>query len=330
MNGFYSRHQQYGGDDMQDVSQNMMGMMGGAPMPVANDLGAQSFDGVGSSNDKSMRRRSMPTSYGSSQAVDISTRRMTMMDFTDPSPAVPINGFNFDPVTAAGFDTAMTADLSNEMNGISRDRRASHADLSINTQHPSQAVYGSVVHPGSAFGSSMTINTSLDIDPSSPYITSGIQLPMDLNMMGNDLSAVDMFGTQAFESPMLGSPMQTNFAGSMMGPPQDPGGGMTDRSRDSIPHSIDTSMTPNFRLPGSATTNQEGNAQPSTAGTSASDGQQTVQMPRIQSQVIPPTLNTTSFTPHTALPNAAASELIGGTGLPWSIPTGQYSHFIFA
>jgi len=308
----------------------MMGMMGGAPMPATNDLGPQSFDGVGASNDKSIRRRSMPTSYRGSQAVDISMRRMTMMEFTDPSPAVPINGFTFDPATAAGFDTTMTTDLSAEMNGIPRDRRASQADLSINTQHPSQAMYGSMVQPGSAFGSSMTINTSLDMDPSSPYITSGIQLPMDLNMMGNDLSAVDMFGTQAFESPILGSPMQTNFAGSMMGPAQDPGGGMANRSRNSILHSIDTNVAPDFRLPGSGTTNQEGSAQPSTAGTSASDGQQTAQMSRIQSQVIPPTLNTSSFAPQTALPSAAAPELIGGAALPWSIPSGQYSHFTFA
>ena len=312
---------------MPDADQNMMGMMGGAPMPATNVMGQQSFDGVVGHNDKSMRRRSMPVSYGSPQAVDVSMRRMTMMDFTAPLQAAPINSFTFDPSIGSGYDTTMTNGLPIEMNGIPRDRRASQADLSINTQLSNQAVYGSMVQPGSAFASPMNVNTSLDMDPTSPYITSGIQLPIDLSMMGNDLSAVDMFATQAFGSPLMASPLQANFTGSMMGPAQDPGGGIVDRSRDALQQPSDNGATPDFRLPGSGTTSHEGSVHPSTGGTSASEGQQTGQMSRIQSQVVPPPLNSVSYT-QTVLPNTGVPENMGGAVIPWSTPAGQYSGFL--
>lgn len=318
MNGYYPRQQQYGGDDTQANGQNIMGMMGPDCMAPS---GAQSFD------EKSMRRRSMPMSFGGTQGVDVSMRRMTMMEFSGG----PLDNFQFDPSAAStGFDATMTADIPNQMNGMSRARRASQVDLSINTQLPNQGVYGAMPQTGSAFASPMNINRSLDVDLNSPYITSAVPLNMDFSVMANEISGVDMFGAPNFDSPMVGSPVNTNFAGSMMGPTQDPGGGIVERSKSSLPSSTENGTTPDFRTPASRTGSHEGSVQPSTRGTSASAGPQSSQMPSIAPQMAPriaPPMSAASFIPQTPSPSAGAPETIGGTVLPWSTPAGQPWHF---
>lgn len=253
------------------------------------------------------------------------------MEFSGASPTGPFGNFQFDPSATTGFDTAMGNDISTQMNSMPRARRASEIDLSINTQLPNQGVYGVMAQPESAFASPMNMNGSLDMDLSSPYITSAVPLNMDFNMMGNELSGVDMFGAQNFESPMVGSPMQTNFAGSMMGPTQDPGGGMVDPSNSSLPPSTETSATPDFRTPGSRTGSQEGSVQPPARGTRTSTSPQSSQIPNVKPHMAPPIappMSAASFDSQAPASSAGAREMIGGNVLPWSTPAGQSWYFL--
>lgn len=318
MNGYYPRQQQqqqqYGGEEMQGNPRTMMAFMGSDSVPASGVVPPQSV------NDKSIRRRSMPISYGGTQTVDASVRRMTMMDFSVPQQSGVFDGFQFDPSAISAFDTSMSTDMSNQMNNAPRARRASQADLSINTQMPNQGMYGQMGQARSAYASPMNINESLDMDLNSPYVTSGLPMNMDFNMMSNDMSGVDMFGAQNFDSPM-----NADFTGPMMGPTQDPGGGgMVDSSKGSLPASTENSVTPDFRASTSRTGSHEGSVQPSARGTSTSAGTQPSQIPSIPTQMasqIAPALSTSSFPQ--APPSTSGPQMIGGTILPWSTPAGK-------
>lgn len=327
MNGFFLRQQQqYGDDNMQSMNTQGNGshLMAMAPLDTMASTGvirAPSFDGVVSQNDKSLRRASVPMAYGGTPGLDVSLRRASMMEFTGSSPPGPLDTFQFDPSGASAFDTTMTTDLPGQVNGAARARRASHVGLSVNTQLPNQNFYGPMGPPGSAYASPMHMNGSLDMDLSSPYVTSGLPLPMDLNMMGNELSTVDMFGGPDFESPMVVSPMHTNFAGSMMGPTQDPGGGVLDQPKTSLPNSTENSVTPDFRSPSSRRSSHQGGMRLSTRRTSASAGVQPSQMPSMTPQ-LPPPITAGSFSRQSSASSAGGPEMIAGNVLPWSTPDG--------
>jgi hypothetical protein len=328
MNGFFQRQhqQQYGADDMQSMNTHGNGshLMGMAPpdtMASASVIRAPSFDGLVSQNDKSMRRASAPMAYGGNPGLDVSLRRASMMEFTGSSPSGPLDNFQFDPSAASPFDTTMTTDLPAQINGAPRARRASHVGLSVNTQLPNQNFYGSMGPPSSAYASPMHMNGSLDMDLNSPYATSGLPLSIDLNMMGNELSTVDMFGGQDFESPMVVSPMHTTFAGSMMGPTQDPGGGVLDQPKTPLPNSTENSVTPDFRNSTSRRSSHQSGVRSSTRRTSASAGVQPSQMPSMTPQ-LPPPITAGSFSRQASASSTGGPEMIAGNVLPWSTPDG--------
>jgi len=252
--------------------------------------------------------------YGGTPGLDVSLRRASMMEFTGSSPSGPLDTFQFDPSAASAFDST---DLPTQMNGAPRARRSSHVGLSVNTQLPNQNFYGPMGSTGSAYTSPMHMNGALDMDLNSPYATPGLPLSMDLNMMGNELSTVDMFGGPDFDSPMVGSPMHTNFAGSVMGPAQDPGGGMLDQ-----PKKIENSVTPDFRNSTSRTSSHQGGVQSSTRRASASAGAQPSQMPSMTPQ-LPPPITAGSFSRQASAPSTGGPEMIAGNVLPWSTPDGK-------
>jgi hypothetical protein len=244
------------------------------------------------------------------------------MEFTGSSPPGPLDSFQFDPLTTSTFDTSMTADLPAQINGAPRARRASHVGLSVNTQLPNQNFYGPMGPPGSAYASPMHVNGSLDMDLNSPYVTSSLPLSMDLNMMGNDLSTVDMFGGPDFDSQMVGSPMHTTYAGSMMAPTQDPGGGVLDQSKTPLPNSTENNVTPDFRSPTSRRSSHQGSVQSSTRRASASAVVQPSQMPGMSPQ-LPPPITAGSFSHQASASSTGGPEMIAGNVLPWSTPDGK-------
>ena len=341
MNGFFPRQQQqqhqqqqqqqqrqhYGGDDIRTMDtqgngSNLMAMAPSDSMASAGVMRAESLDGFVNQTDKSLRRASMPMMFGGTQGLNASLRRVSMMEFTGSSPASPLDSFQFDPSTGPAFNAAISTELPAQMNGAPRARRASQVNLSVNTQLANPNFYGPMGPPGSAYASPMQINGSLDMDLNGPYATSALPLSMDLNMMGNDLSAVDMFGGQPFDSPMVGSPMHPPFAGSVMGPTQDPGGGVLDQSKTALPNSTENSVAPDFRNSTSQTSSHEGGVQSPGRRPSASAGAPPSQMPSMTPQM-PPPMTASSFSRQASAPSAGGPEMIAGNALPWSTPEGN-------
>ena len=310
------------GMNMQGNGSNLMGMAPSDAMASAAVIRAPSLDGFVNQPDKSMRRASMPMVYGGTPGLDVSLRRASMMEFTGSSPSGPLDSFQFDPSPASAFDTTMSTDLSTQINGAPRARRASHIGLSVNTQLPNQNFYGPIGPTGSAYASPMHMNGSLDMDLNSPYATSSLPLSMDLNMMSNELSTVDMFAGPDFDSPMVGSPMNTTFVGSVMGPTQDPGGGVLDQPKTSLPNSTENSVTPDFRNSTSRRSSHQGGVPSSTRRASAPAGAQPSQMPSMTPQ-LPPPITASSFTRQASAPSTVGPEMIAGNVLPWSTPDGK-------
>ena len=285
-------------------------------------LGAQSLDDIVNQNAKELRRRSLSMSYGRGDAMDSSIRRTSMLEFGGGSPEM--EGFQFDPAGAAGLDTSMQ-DISSHRDSNGRTKRPPPQDLSINTQFQPQA-FNSLRSAGS-YASPLAVNSSLDVDVNSPYITSsGLPLSMDMNILGNDMAAMDMFGAQNFDSPMIGSPLQHNYTPSMMAPGQDPGGGggggggtMERSMEQAIARSSDnSSATPDYRRKSTSRTNSHEDQGASSRTTTNSTGPS-----KTTSQMlgIPQTMSNTSYSPQQS--SVSGPEMIGGRALPWSKPAGM-------
>jgi hypothetical protein len=335
MNAYYSQSP-YGQDDVRRMNQqsggnDMMGMMGTDQMAGGQMSGAQTLDDVVDQNAKEMRRRSMPMSYGNGDGLDSSMRRVSMIEFGGTQSNGPLNSFQFDPSAVTNLDTTMS-DLSAQFDNSSRRKRPAANHLSINTQFQPGTMYGRMGPPASAYASPLAVSSSLDMDMNSPYITSGIPLTMDMNMFGNDMASMDMFASgQAYDSPMIGSPMHANYADSMMGPSQDPGGGggniEADLEQKRARSSENSSATPDLRESTSRTNSHENSQPPSSRTTSNS----TIPIKRNQMLNMPPPLSTNnSYSPQppprqsvAPPPATAAQEMIGGQLLPWTTPAGR-------
>jgi hypothetical protein len=186
-----------------------------------DDMGqGQSLDQIVSQNDQvdHIRRRSMPV-YANTRAQQMAmdsaeSRRLSMMNFGDPSGP---DDFQFD-MQAPGME-GMMRNFPRTMPDM---RNGTHpaADLAINTQFQGQnPTFSTLATPGSAYASPMHANASLDMNMS-PY-PNGMSMAMDmddsLDMMPNDLS---MFPNAQFSPPMMDSPVNQEFVGSLPGSAQ--------------------------------------------------------------------------------------------------------------
>ena len=121
---------------------------------------------------------------------------------------------------------------------------------------------------------------------------------------------------------MVGSPMHTTFAGSMMRPTQDPGGGVLDQPKTPLPNSTENSVAPDFRNSASRTSSHQGGVRSSSRRTSASAGAQPSQMPSMTPQ-LPPPISAGPFSRQASAPSTGGPEMIAGNVLPWSTPDGM-------
>ncbi|EUC39431.1 hypothetical protein COCCADRAFT_80638 [Bipolaris zeicola 26-R-13] len=186
----------------------------------------QSLDSMVAQNDKENRRRSMPPFARGSQQMNLGspeTRRLSMMNFGDPNGG-DMEDFRFD-MSSATMDNLMhssTASFPRSTAAMQNDQLPA-TDLSIGNQYQGQASpFPQMTAPGSAYASPMHQKTSLDMEMSS--YQNGINMSLDmndsLNMMPSDMN---IFPGNQFNSPLLGSPLNQDFVGSIPTAPQDNG-----------------------------------------------------------------------------------------------------------
>ncbi|CAO2656172.1 Nn.00g049750.m01.CDS01 [Neocucurbitaria sp. VM-36] len=192
---------------------NMMHMAGDG-LNTYNMVEGQSLDSIVAQNDKENRRRSMPV-YARPQQMQADspdTRRLSMMNFGDPSGA-PVDNFQFDMPATVELEGMMpnNTPFSGPTSNMQNDRVPAD-DLVINTQFQSQnSPFSTMAAPGSAYASPMHQKGSLDMDMSPYPSTMSMPLDMDdsLTMVQTDMN---MFPTSQYSAPMLESPMNQEFA----------------------------------------------------------------------------------------------------------------------
>ncbi len=201
----------------------MVNMAGESMESFSMDQG-QSLDSIVSHNDKENRRRSMPV-YARAPQMQMDSpdsRRLSMMNFGSPG-AGGVDTFRFD-MSAAGMQGMMRNNSAYSGAPTSADMQSEtlhNTDLAINTQFQSQnSPFSTIAAPGSAYVSPMHHKGSLDIDMS-PFPNS-LPMPLDMDdsmsMMPPDMT---IFPPNQFNSPMLDSPVNQDFAGQLPPASQD-------------------------------------------------------------------------------------------------------------
>jgi hypothetical protein len=189
-----------------------MGMMDADTMGQTGMGGAQSLDDIVNENWKAMRRRSVPVQYSADHGSmsESSMRRVSMMEFGDTSPHGQLDTYGFESPSAA-MDSIIRSG-----NGFSKNEQSQRpADLMLNTQFPGQTPSYTSVPPGSAYASPLHQNNAMDIDMTSPYGNMGMSVGITdsnfNNLMGTDVTASNVYGSNHFESPLIGSPIHVDF-----------------------------------------------------------------------------------------------------------------------
>ena len=340
MNGYYVQSPFGPGDNRrasdQSPTNGMMGMMPGAGAHLGSQmLGPRSLDDIVNQNSKDYRRRSVPVpGYPVIEGMGPPIRRQSsMMDFAANSPSM--DSFSYDPTAQSAVDPTMQ-DIQPQMDASGRIKRSRAQDLSVSTQF--QPPMFSTMRSQSSYGSPLAGNSSLDMDPSSPYITSGIPMGMDMNILGSDMAAMEMFGNHNFDSSMIGSPMQPSFGGSLLAPSQDPGGGggggggvASNKVDQKMPRSSEhSSATPDYRQPISRTSSNDNNSPHASSRTTNNSVGLGKPPQRMLSDSQTPV--STSYSSQTPVSTSYSSqvqtssngtEMIGGQILPWTTPSGK-------
>ncbi|KAF2176351.1 hypothetical protein K469DRAFT_607411 [Zopfia rhizophila CBS 207.26] len=208
-----------------DSGLNMMNMSGG--QDGMNNFGVaegQSLDDIVSQNEKAVRRRSMPMSYGAApmQMDAPDTRRLSMMNFGGPSNG-NLDDFQFNMSAGAPMDGIMRNDTYPQPSADAHNDRTRPNDLAINTQFSNQnSPFPSMPAQGSTYASPLHTNVSLDMDMTSPY-PNAMSMPLDmtdptLSMTGTDMN---MFPGAQFNNPIIDSPVAQDFVGPLPGSKQD-------------------------------------------------------------------------------------------------------------
>jgi hypothetical protein len=155
------------------------------------------------------------------------------------------------------------------------------------------------------------------MDQISQFInTPSMPLLLDTNVLGDSMTAMnDMFSTQQFASPIITSPMATNFGPSVFGSSEASMNALDTTSQLLAPHTGGQSSDLDITLPLVA----------------AKDFHQAAQAPgesQLQMQKATTILSVTSSTPVTKpTVESAGPARIGDRELPWSDPVGKFLIF---
>ncbi|KIW00867.1 hypothetical protein, variant [Verruconis gallopava] len=323
MNGYYQRRytaddaaQQYAVTLNEPDAQHMMDMAGmGSNIPAA-----QSLDEIVNQNAKEMRRRSMPVGTYQNPAaneIDDSMRRASMVDMMDFSAGSPdMAHFNFDH---SGFDSAMVDMSPQDDDAASRQRSNGHANsLSVNARFATSQPdgFGSMSQHSHGFDSAMAGARPLDMDMTSPYLTSAFptSMPMsnEMNMMSPEMPQANTFNPEQYNSPMVQSPIHPAYASSMLAPSlQDPGGGTAPGATRRASHSSNNAIPD----PRQSTSRTSSNNDSSSQSTSQQGSVSTQPTNNLQQSVA------SAFSPKRMAQNPPGPpEMVNGNPLPWTAP----------
>lgn len=201
----------------------MDSMMDDASMTPADGMGAQSLDDIVNQNSKAMRRKSMPipfhaNSYNSADSSD--PRRTSMMEFNGSAGSGALDGFSFDPSSAAGMSGMTSSEDHFARQNGSLQARHSVDTFGLGADFSGHASpYGGLPAPSSAYASPLHQGTGLDSDIglSSPYLQTNFSVPLEMSdannaaLTGMDANQMNMFNQSQFQTPMVSSPAHQNF-----------------------------------------------------------------------------------------------------------------------
>lgn len=305
------------GQHQQNAS-DMMDIMGQGAPSGPDIVGAQSLDDIVNQNEHELRRRSMPIAYGNGQnELDSSMQRVSMMDIMQFGGAYSTNrgleGFQFNPTTPA-FDQTMSGVEGNQTESEpSQIRRSPAQGLSISTQFTTRSTYDSMGQHEPMYAPSMQVNTPLDMNLNSPFITSGLSMSADMGMMSSDLPVTDKYGNPQYGSPYDdSSPVHQGYISSVAPKLQRIDG--TSLRTDSLPQSIERSATPASSRP--SVNISRANSHDKSLVNSRADSTSTH-----TGSMGPPASR--SYSPKPVPVNTGTQESINGTVLPWAPPSGK-------
>jgi hypothetical protein len=265
------------------------------------------------STASNQRRQTMQMDFsGNQNALHNAMRRLSAVDFENEG----MNPFSFDNALTASLDPALAGDLR-QMNLDFQNEAAKQArDLSVDTQFANTMGFNQLAAQNPNFTSPLDMNMS-------PYMGSAggmgmrMNMGLDLDMMGDDMGGMnDLFNNHQFESPIMTSPMTTNFAQAMYGSGQD----------------ADAAMDANAAMDATSSLIEN---QPNMSGAAFQMSTTTVQALNIQMPQVGLTsgrmqtkgsiMNAHSST-SSSIKRQQASQLatIGNLTLPWSDPAGMF------
>ena len=228
MNGFYRR--QYNGSGIRQRSLNnndnegvlMIDPQQGG-MSTAGMAGSQSLDEIVSQNSKEMQGGSVSVPFSNNgQPLDTDMRRMAMMDFNGTSPVSPLDILQYDTTANTPVDNMMrpVTNLARQNSELHLNRQAVPGHIALNTQLQDQntQAFAGIGPSSSTFASPLAINSGIDSDMTSPYMTSTMPVTMDLSdsamnaMMNADPTTMNYFPHPHFNPSMAAPQLRQNFA----------------------------------------------------------------------------------------------------------------------
>ena len=230
MNGFYRR--QYDDTEIRQRSQNNNDNEGvlmidpqQSSMSTAGMAGSQSLDEIVSQNSKEIQGGNVSVPFSNNgQPLDTDLRRMAMMDFNGTSPVSPLDVFQYDTSANTPVDNMMqpiaNSTQHNSESHLNRQAVSGHIALNTQLQDQNAQAFGGIGPPSSTFASPLAINSGIDTDITSPYMTSTMPVTMDLSdsamnaMMNADPAAVNYFPHPHFSPPISAPHLRQNFANS--------------------------------------------------------------------------------------------------------------------
>jgi len=342
MNGYYDG--QYSQDDLQQLSltdtdrnaatQGSPDDMGGGGGP----MGGQSLDDIVNQNSKEMRRRSFPVQYNNSGNMRESDMgRSSMMHFGGAAPNSPLDAFQFNQ------QTGQTGHMSNQRSGSrgsSLNQSPVHGGLSLQSGFGNSNTYSNMGPPGSSYASPMHSTTPNSINMSGQYNSSSLSMAMDMTdsmggMMNEDMNPMDMFRHQQSFSPMMESPMHTDFNPTMSGLSTNHGASgmdMDSTKSHTVTPDVRTSSTPRTNSQDQATKSESSSRQPpestQTPTSHLQDAPYGPASPQKPSQPAPPE-------PSKSERKSSATKnqmLVSGQQIdvPWEVPAEGYPSTMFS
>ncbi|KAF1808513.1 hypothetical protein P152DRAFT_405405 [Eremomyces bilateralis CBS 781.70] len=224
--GLRHLHEQSGGDD-SGVTGSLLGGVAAGAVPLSTDMPAgQSLDEIVSQNAKEMRRKSVPMHYGATRGgLDADIRRVSMMEFSGQLNGGSLDHFQFDPASVPNIDSITTSGepVTTGPDSGTGVEPSDATNMSVNTQFRGlESDFAPLVTTGSAYESSVDPDGNLDVDMNSPFdpsMSMDFGDPSLMSMVGTD---VNMFGSNQFESSMMGSQMEQSFGGGFQTTSQNP------------------------------------------------------------------------------------------------------------